>query len=49
MISDVALDVSAPAINVTIPETLRWTDTWRGEEFTSPRSTSGSCGTVTSR
>lgn len=34
MSSDVALDVSALAINVTIPETLRWTDTRRGEEFT---------------
>ncbi|MFD6244046.1 hypothetical protein [Streptomyces roseolus] len=28
------LEVSALAINVTIPETLRWTDTRRGEEFT---------------
>lgn len=27
-------DVSALAINVTIPEELRWTDTRRGEEFT---------------
>jgi hypothetical protein len=27
-------DVSALAINVTIPEPLRWTDTRRGEEFT---------------
>jgi len=26
--------VSALAINVTIPEALRWTDTRRGEEFT---------------
>lgn len=26
--------VSALAINVTIPEELRWTDTRRGEEFT---------------
>jgi hypothetical protein len=33
MSSDVALDVSALAINVTIPEALRWTDTRRGEEF----------------
>jgi len=33
MSSDVALDVSALAINVTIPEDLRWTDTRRGEEF----------------
>src|SRR5688500_12168223 len=31
--SDVAVDVSALAINVTIPEALRWTDTRRGEEF----------------
>jgi hypothetical protein len=28
-----AVDVSALAINVTIPEELRWTDTRRGEEF----------------
>ncbi|MCT7351417.1 hypothetical protein N4P33_04430 [Streptomyces sp. 15-116A] len=28
------LDVSALAINVTIPEELRWTDTRRGETFT---------------
>ena len=34
MSSDVAPDVSALAINVTIPERLRWTDTRRGEEFT---------------
>ena len=27
-------DVSALAINVTIPAELRWTDTRRGEEFT---------------
>lgn len=27
-------EVSALAINVTIPEALRWTDTRRGEEFT---------------
>ena len=27
-------DVSALAINVTIPESLRWTDTRRGETFT---------------
>ncbi|MFF4900922.1 hypothetical protein [Streptomyces sp. NPDC001068] len=26
-------DVSALAINVTVPEELRWTDTRRGEEF----------------
>jgi hypothetical protein len=34
MSSDVAIDVSALAINVTIPEGFRWTDTRRGEEFT---------------
>ncbi|MFU8854884.1 hypothetical protein ACNAW0_28540 [Micromonospora sp. SL1-18] len=34
MSSDTALEVSALAINVTIPEGLRWTDTRRGEEFT---------------
>ncbi len=28
-----AVDVSALAINVTIPEALRWTDTRRGQEF----------------
>ncbi|MDQ0579440.1 hypothetical protein [Streptomyces rishiriensis] len=28
------LEVSALAINVTIPESLRWTDTRRGEAFT---------------
>ncbi|GAA3090888.1 hypothetical protein GCM10017562_72380 [Streptomyces roseofulvus] len=28
------LEVSALAINVTIPEVLRWTDSRRGEEFT---------------
>ncbi|NBE79578.1 hypothetical protein GVV04_00915 [Micromonospora sp. NEAU-HG-1] len=33
MDSDMAIDVSALAINVTIPEALRWTDTRRGEEF----------------
>jgi hypothetical protein len=33
MSSDVAVDVSALAINVTIPEALRWTDTRRGEEY----------------
>jgi hypothetical protein len=27
-------EVSALAINVTIPETLRWTDTRRDEQFT---------------
>src|SRR3954451_16733738 len=30
---DAAPDVTALAINVTIPESLRWTDTRRGEEF----------------
>jgi hypothetical protein len=34
MSNDVAPDVNALAINVTIPEELRWTDTRRGEEFT---------------
>ncbi len=33
MHSDATVDVSALAINVTIPESLRWTDTRRGEEF----------------
>ncbi|GHB38943.1 hypothetical protein GCM10010331_28200 [Streptomyces xanthochromogenes] len=28
------LEVSALAINVTVPEALRWTDTRRGQEFT---------------
>lgn len=28
------LEVSALAVNVTIPEALRWTDSRRGEEFT---------------
>ena len=31
--SDDPVEVSALAINVTIPEALRWTDTRRGEEF----------------
>jgi hypothetical protein len=34
MTSDVVPNVSALAINVTIPEELRWTDSRRGEEFT---------------
>lgn len=34
MDGDVAINVSALAINVTIPEGLRWTATRRGEEFT---------------
>ncbi len=33
MTSEEAVEVSALAINVTIPEALRWTDTRRGEEF----------------
>jgi hypothetical protein len=34
MSSDAGPEVSALAINVTIPAGLRWTDTRRGEEFT---------------
>jgi hypothetical protein len=34
MSGDIGPDVSALAINVTIPEPLRWTDTRRGEQFT---------------
>ncbi|HEU4542270.1 MAG TPA: hypothetical protein VFR23_14165 [Jiangellaceae bacterium] len=34
MSSDGTPEVSALAINVNIPETLRWTDTRRGAEFT---------------
>jgi hypothetical protein len=30
---DLPVEVSALAINVTIPEDLRWTDVRRGEEF----------------
>ena len=33
MDSDMRAEVTALAINVTIPEQLRWTDTRRGEEF----------------
>ena len=33
MSTDTAVEVSALAINVTIPEPLRWSDTRRGEEF----------------
>src|SRR6185437_5129212 len=33
MSGEVAPEVSALAINVTIPEELRWTGTRRGEEF----------------
>jgi len=29
-----AVEVSALAINITVPEGLRWTDTRRGDEFT---------------
>jgi len=31
---DADLEVAAAAINVTIPEPLRWTDSRRGEEYT---------------
>jgi hypothetical protein len=34
MSSPGGVEVTALAINVTIPETLRWTDTRRGETFT---------------
>ncbi len=34
MSGDITPHVSALAINVTIPEQFRWTDTRRGEEFT---------------
>src|SRR5258706_14191577 len=34
MAGDIMPEVSALAINVTIPEGLRWSDTRRGEEFT---------------
>jgi len=34
MTGDDVVEVSALAINVTIPEALRWTDTRRGVEFT---------------
>jgi hypothetical protein len=34
MSSHGGVEVTALAINVNIPETLRWTDTRRGEEFT---------------
>jgi hypothetical protein len=34
MVSDIAPEVTALAINVTIPEDLRWTDTRRGQVFT---------------
>ena len=33
MTGGVVVDVSALAINVTIPDALRWTDTRRGQEF----------------
>jgi hypothetical protein len=32
--NDITPEVTALAINVTIPEALRWTDSRRGEEFT---------------
>jgi len=32
--SDAGVEVTALALNVTIPETLRWPDTRRGETFT---------------
>jgi hypothetical protein len=31
--SDEAIEVTALAVNITIPEHLRWTDSRRGEEF----------------
>lgn len=34
MDSDTTVDVSALAINVAVPDELRWTDTRRDEEFT---------------
>lgn len=34
MTADTPVEVSALAINVTIPEALRWTDSRRGDEFT---------------
>ncbi|HEV2371100.1 MAG TPA: hypothetical protein VGS19_02930 [Streptosporangiaceae bacterium] len=34
MDSDKGTEVTALAINVTIPEAMRWTDTRRGETFT---------------
>ena len=34
MDSDIRAEVTALAINVTIPEALRWTDTRRGQTFT---------------
>lgn len=34
MNSDRGVEVTALAINVTVPEELRWTDTRRGEAFT---------------
>lgn len=34
MSNDVTVEVSALAINITIPEVLRWTDIRRGEVFT---------------
>jgi hypothetical protein len=34
MSSDAPVEANALAINVTVPEALRWTDNRRGEEFT---------------
>ncbi|MFB9235749.1 hypothetical protein ACFFWC_09360 [Plantactinospora siamensis] len=34
MSDEAAVEVTALAINVTVPEALRWTDTRRGQEFT---------------
>ena len=33
MSGDIVPEVTALAVNVTVPESLRWTDTRRGEEF----------------
>ena len=33
MSSEVDVEVTALAVNVVVPEALRWTDTRRGEEF----------------
>jgi hypothetical protein len=34
VVEDAAVEVTALAINVTIPDAARWTDTRRGETFT---------------
>jgi hypothetical protein len=39
------VEVSAPAINVIIPESLRWNDSRRGEEFTLSSRTIRRCRT----